>query len=103
MNTVGVGMIIVIVILIVLVILFILIIIFILVRRGTICAKKDEDGKQPKPGNLGLGQLRFSSRRKKHGAETSRPVKISDFGEHVRVMSADSDFKFSEEYEVGIL
>uniref|UniRef100_A0A0N4YZZ3 protein-tyrosine-phosphatase n=1 Tax=Parastrongyloides trichosuri TaxID=131310 RepID=A0A0N4YZZ3_PARTI len=29
----------------------------------------------------------------------SRPVKIQDFLEHVRLMSADSDFRFSEEYE----
>ena len=34
--------------------------------------------------------------------ERSRPVKVAEFGEHWRVMSADSDFKFSEEYEVGI-
>ena len=31
--------------------------------------------------------------------ETSRPVKLKDFGEHYRIMSADSDFRFSEEYE----
>ncbi|CAK5075185.1 unnamed protein product [Meloidogyne enterolobii] len=31
--------------------------------------------------------------------ERSRPVQISDFIEHVRLMSADSDFRFSEEYE----
>ncbi|WKX93444.1 hypothetical protein Q1695_011037 [Nippostrongylus brasiliensis] len=30
----------------------------------------------------------------------SRPVKIADFAEHVRMMAADSDFRFSEEYEV---
>ena len=30
---------------------------------------------------------------------TSRPVKLSDFAEHYRIMSADSDFRFSEEYE----
>ncbi|XGW08121.1 hypothetical protein V3C99_010883 [Haemonchus contortus] len=30
----------------------------------------------------------------------SRPVKIADFAEHVRMMSADSDFRFSEEYEI---
>uniref|UniRef100_A0AC35U5L6 Protein-tyrosine-phosphatase n=1 Tax=Rhabditophanes sp. KR3021 TaxID=114890 RepID=A0AC35U5L6_9BILA len=29
----------------------------------------------------------------------SRPVRIQDFAEHVRLMSADSDFRFSEEYE----
>uniref|UniRef100_A0A0K0EXU3 protein-tyrosine-phosphatase n=1 Tax=Strongyloides venezuelensis TaxID=75913 RepID=A0A0K0EXU3_STRVS len=29
----------------------------------------------------------------------SRPVKMEDFLEHVRLMSADSDFRFSEEYE----
>ncbi|OQV19396.1 Tyrosine-protein phosphatase 10D [Hypsibius exemplaris] len=32
-------------------------------------------------------------------SEKSRPVKLRDFAEHVRVMTADSDFKFSEEYE----
>lgn len=32
--------------------------------------------------------------------EKSRPVRIADFSEHVRMMSADSDFRFSEEYEV---
>lgn len=31
--------------------------------------------------------------------ETSRPVRIADFGEHYRLMSADSDFRFSEEFE----
>jgi len=31
--------------------------------------------------------------------ETSRPVKLKDFSEHYRIMSADSDFRFSEEYE----
>lgn len=30
---------------------------------------------------------------------TSRPVRVSDFLEHYRVMSADSDFRFSEEFE----
>ncbi|CAJ0958775.1 unnamed protein product, partial [Mesorhabditis belari] len=29
----------------------------------------------------------------------SRPVRIQDFADHVRLMSADSDFRFSEEYE----
>jgi len=31
--------------------------------------------------------------------ETSRPVKLKDFMEHYRFMSADSDIRFSEEYE----
>ena len=31
--------------------------------------------------------------------ETSKPVKLKDFAEHYRIMSADSDFRFSEEYE----
>ncbi|GAB6018714.1 hypothetical protein CHUAL_000390 [Chamberlinius hualienensis] len=31
--------------------------------------------------------------------ETSRPVKMKDFIDHFRLMSADSDFRFSEEYE----
>jgi len=31
--------------------------------------------------------------------DKSRPVRIADFPEHVRLMSADSDFRFSEEYE----
>ncbi|XP_055337539.1 tyrosine-protein phosphatase 10D-like isoform X2 [Paramacrobiotus metropolitanus] len=31
--------------------------------------------------------------------EKSRPVKLREFAEHVRMMSADSDFRFSEEYE----
>jgi cadherin 5 type 2 (VE-cadherin) len=29
----------------------------------------------------------------------SRPVKLKDFAEHYRIMSADSDFRFSEEFE----
>lgn len=33
--------------------------------------------------------------------EISRPVRKCDFAEHVRLMSADSDFRFSEEYEVS--
>ncbi|KAG5683461.1 hypothetical protein PVAND_012739 [Polypedilum vanderplanki] len=31
--------------------------------------------------------------------ETSRPVLIKNFAEHYRMMSADSDFRFSEEFE----
>uniref|UniRef100_A0A183BNF2 protein-tyrosine-phosphatase n=1 Tax=Globodera pallida TaxID=36090 RepID=A0A183BNF2_GLOPA len=31
--------------------------------------------------------------------DRSRPVQICDFVEHTRLMSADSDFRFSEEYE----
>ncbi|XP_070491352.1 tyrosine-protein phosphatase 10D isoform X3 [Chironomus tepperi] len=31
--------------------------------------------------------------------ETSRPVLIKNFAEHYRIMSADSDFRFSEEFE----
>ncbi|XP_011056325.1 PREDICTED: tyrosine-protein phosphatase 10D isoform X5 [Acromyrmex echinatior] len=31
--------------------------------------------------------------------ETSRPIKVEDFAEHYRTMSADSDFRFSEEFE----
>ncbi|PIC45517.1 hypothetical protein B9Z55_005509 [Caenorhabditis nigoni] len=36
------------------------------------------------------------------GANTnkSRPVRLEDFAEHVRLMSADSDFRFSEEYDM---
>ncbi|CAD6191999.1 unnamed protein product [Caenorhabditis auriculariae] len=30
----------------------------------------------------------------------NRPVRIADFAEHFRLMSADSDFRFSEEYEM---
>ncbi|XP_022661734.1 tyrosine-protein phosphatase 10D-like isoform X5 [Varroa destructor] len=31
---------------------------------------------------------------------TSRPVKLAHFAEHYRIMSADSDFRFSEEFEL---
>ena len=31
---------------------------------------------------------------------TSRPIKLCNFGEHFRIMSADSDFRFSEEFEL---
>jgi len=31
--------------------------------------------------------------------ETSKPVKLKNFVEHYGIMSADSDFRFSEEYE----
>ncbi|XP_053210085.1 LOW QUALITY PROTEIN: tyrosine-protein phosphatase 10D-like [Panonychus citri] len=31
---------------------------------------------------------------------TSRPIKLKDFSEHYRLMSADSDFRFSEEFEL---
>ncbi len=31
----------------------------------------------------------------------SRPVKLVDFPNHVTIMSKDSDFKFSEEFEVN--
>uniref|UniRef100_A0A915EGL5 protein-tyrosine-phosphatase n=1 Tax=Ditylenchus dipsaci TaxID=166011 RepID=A0A915EGL5_9BILA len=33
------------------------------------------------------------------GVDKSRPIRLCDFSEHVRLMSADSDFRFSEEYE----
>lgn len=29
----------------------------------------------------------------------SRPIKVEDFAEHYRTMAADSDFRFSEEFE----
>ncbi|XP_022829301.1 tyrosine-protein phosphatase 10D-like [Spodoptera litura] len=32
-------------------------------------------------------------------ARTSRPVRVADFIDHYRLMSADSDFRFSEEFE----
>lgn len=31
---------------------------------------------------------------------TTRPIKLKDFSEHYRIMSADSDFRFSEEFEL---
>ena len=31
---------------------------------------------------------------------TTRPIKLCNFGEHFRIMSADSDFRFSEEFEL---
>ncbi|XP_066583750.1 tyrosine-protein phosphatase 10D isoform X2 [Prorops nasuta] len=31
--------------------------------------------------------------------DTSRPIKVEEFAEHYRIMSADSDFRFSEEFE----
>ncbi|KAK7873176.1 hypothetical protein R5R35_006394 [Gryllus longicercus] len=31
--------------------------------------------------------------------ETSRPIRLDKFAEHYRIMSADSDFRFSEEFE----
>ncbi|XP_043267238.1 tyrosine-protein phosphatase 10D isoform X2 [Venturia canescens] len=31
--------------------------------------------------------------------ETSRPIRVDTFAEHYRIMSADSDFRFSEEFE----
>uniref|UniRef100_A0A7E4VXE1 protein-tyrosine-phosphatase n=1 Tax=Panagrellus redivivus TaxID=6233 RepID=A0A7E4VXE1_PANRE len=36
---------------------------------------------------------------KGNNLDKSRPIRITDFPEHVRLMSADSDFRFSEEYE----
>lgn len=30
----------------------------------------------------------------------SRPIKLSDFADHFRFLSADSDFRFSEEFEL---
>ncbi|XP_041352132.1 tyrosine-protein phosphatase 10D-like isoform X2 [Gigantopelta aegis] len=32
-------------------------------------------------------------------AKMSRPIKLVDYGEHVRKMAADSDFRYAEEYE----
>lgn len=31
--------------------------------------------------------------------ETSRPIRLENFADHYRIMSADSDFRFSEEFE----
>ncbi|KAI1301523.1 Tyrosine-protein phosphatase 10D [Halotydeus destructor] len=31
---------------------------------------------------------------------TSRPIKLKDFGDHYKIMSADSDFRFAEEFEL---
>lgn len=31
--------------------------------------------------------------------ETTRPILVKNFAEHYRLMSADSDFRFSEEFE----
>ncbi|XP_034944437.1 tyrosine-protein phosphatase 10D isoform X2 [Chelonus insularis] len=31
--------------------------------------------------------------------ETNRPIRVENFAEHYRIMSADSDFRFSEEFE----
>ena len=35
----------------------------------------------------------------KNDIEQSKPIKLKDFSEHYRIMSADSDFRFSKEYE----
>jgi len=34
--------------------------------------------------------------------DCSRPVRVRDFVEHVRLMAADSDFRFSEEFDVRL-
>lgn len=33
------------------------------------------------------------------GVSCSRPIRLENFSEHYRMMSADSDFRFSEEFE----
>lgn len=38
-------------------------------------------------------------RRRLMRCDTSRPVRLCEFPAHVRLMSADSDFRFSEEYD----
>lgn len=56
-------------------------------------------------GTLGAGMKDLRRHRdddiSMHGSviETSRPVKLKDFLEHYRFMAADSDIRFSEEYE----
>ncbi len=35
-----------------------------------------------------------------HFLPFSRPVKLKDFADHYRFLSADSDFRFSEEFEL---
>nr|XP_042911749.1 tyrosine-protein phosphatase 10D-like [Parasteatoda tepidariorum] len=56
-------------------------------------------------------RLVFFSKKTKHGKAdtmsvadcevvTNRPVKLKDFADHYRIMSADSDFRFSEEFEL---
>ncbi|KAJ9582190.1 hypothetical protein L9F63_003477, partial [Diploptera punctata] len=60
---------------------------------------------------LVIRKRRFSSRKTKETRgndnlslpdsiiETSRPIRLENFAEHYRIMSADSDFRFSEEFE----
>ncbi|CAF4853022.1 unnamed protein product [Pieris macdunnoughi] len=44
-------------------------------------------------------RLRRAAPRPRAPAPASRPVRVADFVEHYRLMSADSDFRFSEEFE----
>ena len=82
-------------------------IVFVLYRRRIICNKDDIDGVDSNSSRAwGGSNLRMSLRDSLRGlknktTDTSRPIRVVDFLEHVRQMSADSDFGFSEEYEVS--
>ncbi|KAI9561811.1 hypothetical protein GHT06_012772 [Daphnia sinensis] len=53
------------------------------------CLGKVQHGNHRGPDGLSLSD----------GLETTRPVKLKDFADHYRRMAADSDFRFSEEFD----
>ncbi|XP_067145114.1 tyrosine-protein phosphatase 10D-like [Centruroides vittatus] len=71
-------------------VLLIILIIVMLKRRGSIFSRKQRNSVS-KEDNLSITESELI---------TSRPIKLKDFLDHYNIMSADSDFRFSEEFEL---
>ncbi|XP_013385097.1 tyrosine-protein phosphatase 10D isoform X2 [Lingula anatina] len=72
-------------------------------RRGIICKEKDED-EMTGSSKLSMSSLRHSLRRLSHRGKRSADkashlVRLEEFPDFVKMMSKDSDFGYSEEYE----
>ncbi|CAH1799924.1 unnamed protein product [Owenia fusiformis] len=78
----------------VLILAIVLILLFLLRRRGIICKGDGKKGSEPPLSLSGLGSQRQTDR-----FASSRPVPLDQLVEHIRLLSKDSDFGYSEEYE----
>ncbi|XP_014240929.1 tyrosine-protein phosphatase 10D isoform X2 [Cimex lectularius] len=70
------------------VVLLILFIVILLMRRNKIIGRRPTENRASD--NLSIQDSIM---------ETTRPIRLENFAEHYRIMSADSDFRFSEEFE----
>ncbi|XP_075214257.1 protein tyrosine phosphatase 10D isoform X3 [Lycorma delicatula] len=68
--------------------LFVLVVIILVLRRRRYAAKNATENRASDTLSLPDSVM-----------ETSRPIPLDKFAEHYRIMSADSDFRFSEEFE----